>query len=738
MNPSLSMPSGPQGQIPPGEEFNVLALLDVVIESRWLIVAVTVFVTLIGAVYALLTAPIYQADTIVQVEDSKGDGSGMLGDVANLFEIRSPASAEMQILRSRLVVGQAVANLQLDRVVTPKYLPVFGRWLASRATEPSNPDLPGLSGYVSGNESLDITEFEVAPALEGHAFRIRLASSGYALLSSHGELLANGTVGQPLSFTAEGSPGRLLVAKAIGRPGAEFYLSRFFRLAMTEELQKNLTIVEEGKQSGVIRASLEGGDPRKIARILNEIGALYVRQNVERKSAEAEKALSFLDSTFLPQLRRQLEEAEEKFNQFRNRNGTFDLSAEAKLVLERAVSLQTDLLNLQQKRKEALALFTPEHHNIQTIDAQIASIDTELGALNSRIKILPNLEQDLLRLMRDVKVNSELYVNLLNSSQQLRLVKEGKVGNVRIVDPAVVTRNAVKPQRELVVASAGAIGLLAGLLLAFVRNSLDRGLKDPADIEQRTGLHVFATVPHSEAQAKNARNLGNRIPGTHVLAVSAPKDPAVEGLRSLRTALQFAMLDAANSVVLITGPTPGIGKSFTSVNLAAVVGAAGKKVLLIDADLRKGHLNQYFGVGREGGLSEVISGSVKLRDALHRQVAPNLDLLTTGLLPPNPAELLMTPVVRAILQEVVKHYDLVIIDTSPLLAASDTATLAPLAGAVFLVARAEITTLDELREATKRMLDTGVNVKGVIFNDLNLTRRRYGYGNGYRYANYSY
>jgi tyrosine-protein kinase Etk/Wzc len=740
MSPALSIPNGPQGQIPPlglpAEEFNVLALLDVVLACRWLIAGVAVTVTFLAAGYALLAAPTYQADTLVQVEDPKGDGTGILGDAANLFEIRSPAAAEMQILRSRLVVGQAVVNLQLDRQVTPRYLPLIGRWLASRATAPSDPELPGLSGYVSGNESLDVTEFEIPPVLEGRPFRVRLAPAGYALLSPDGEVLANGTFGQTLFFNDRGNSGHVLVTNAIGRPGAEFYVTRFSRLATTQELQKNLTIVEEGKQSGVIRASLEGGDPHRIARTLNEIGTLYVRQNVERKAAEAEKALRFLDTTFLPQLRQQVEESEDKFNEFRNRNSTFDLTDEAKLMLERSVTLQTSLLDLQQKRKEARALFTPEHHSIQTIDAQIAAINAELAALDSRVKHLPNLEQELLRLMRDVKVNNELLVSLLNSSQELRLVKEGTVGNVRIVDVAAVTRKW--PRREMVIGLAAVIGLLIGVILAFVRDLFDRGLKDPAEIEQRVGLHVFATVPHSELQVKNGRNLANQVPGTHLLAVSAPRDPAVEGLRSLRTALQFAMLDTANRVVLISGPTPGIGKSFTSVNLAAVIGAADKKVLLIDADLRKGHLHQYFGLAREGGLSEVISGSVKLRDAVRRAVAPHVDLLTTGLLPPNPAELLMTPLVPAVLQAVGKHYDIVLVDTSPVLVASDTATIATLAGAVFLVARAEVTTMDELRESTKRMLDTGVKVKGVIFNDLNPTLRRYGYGGSYRYAQYNY
>ena len=733
--------NSPTYQQPPqddGDEINLLELFDVVLDSRWLIAGITALALAVGVAYALLSTPAYEADTLIQVEDSKAGGVGsMLGDLGSMFDIKSPATAEIEILRSRLVVGQAVTNLQLDMEVTPKYIPLVGRWLSRRATEVSNPGFLGMGGYVSGTEALRVVHLKVPPALEGKRFTVVLTEAGYTLLSPDGDTLGQGSFGQPLAFSVEGAAGEMLVASAEGKPGAAFYVTRASWLAVTEDLQSAMRISEQGKQSGVIRSVLQGDEPALIARTLNEIGTLYVRQNVERKAAEAEKSITFLN-TQLPQLRKELETSESKFNQFRNQNGTFDLGSEAKVILDQGVLLQTKLIELQQKRKELEARFTAQHPTIQTIDAQIRSVQGELGSLNGRVKTFPNVEQDLLRLTRDVKVNNELYTSLLNSFQQLRLVKEGKVGNVRIVDVAAVPELPVKPRKSMVVALAGVLGLLAGLALAFVRNSLRPGIKDPSDIEQHTGLHVFATLPHSDIQVQQAKAIKDKASGSHVLAVVATQDPVVESLRSLRTALQFAMLDAANNIMLITGPTPGIGKSFTSVNFAAVMGAANKKVLLIDADLRRGHLNQYFGQGRECGLSEVVSGSVPLADALRRDVAPNVDFLATGILPPNPAELLMTPATQALVKQLSSQYDLVIIDTPPVLAASDTAILAPLAGAVFMVARAEITSLGELQESAKRLLQSGVQTRGVIFNGLHVTKRRYGYGMGYKYGNYRY
>lgn len=726
------------------DEIDLLSLLDVLIDARWLIAAVTALVLLLGGAYAFLTSPIYQANTLIQVEDSKpgiSGAAGALGEASSLFDIKSPATAEMEILRSRLVVGQAVDDLQLYVSATPKYTPLIGRWLARRATELSDPGFLGMGGYVSGNESIRLAQLDVPLALQGKPLLLVATEAGFELLDEDQQLLAKGQVGTPVAFGPIGEQGRILVAQLNAKPGAHFKVARSSRLGVLEQLQRNLAISEQGKQSGVIAVTLQGPDPLLIARTLSAVGSNYVRQNIERKSAEAEKSLGFLGG-YLPQLKKQLEDSEVRFNNFRNQNGTFDLGTEGKNYLDAAVKLQASLLELQQKRREQSAQFTTAHPVIQTLDAQIAAVSKEIDGLTSKVKTLPSVEQDLLRLSRDVKVNGELYLNLLNSSQQLRLVKEGKVGNVRVVDAPVVPERAIKPQRLQILAISGVLGLLLGMGLAFLRNSLRPGIKDPADIESATGLHVFATVPHSAEQDKLSKLIKSNVPGNYLLASKLPDEPSIESLRSLRTALQFAMLDARNNVVLFSGPTPGIGKSFTSTNFAAVLAAGGKRVLLIDADMRKGHLHQFFGLARGLGLSELIVGTRKPDEVVHRAVAPNLDLITTGTMPPNSGELLLSPSMVHLLQDLSAQYDMVIIDTPPVLAVSDTQAIAPHAGTVFLVARAEVTSLGELHESTKRLGQAGVPVKGVVFNDLDTSRQRYGgYGyknSRYKYTNYQY
>ena len=741
MSDRMNTPQSPASAMPFAErqdddEIDLLGLLDVLIDARWLIACVTALVLLLGGAYAMLSRPVYQANTLLQVEDNKAGGGGAVGEAASLFDIKSSAPAEMEILRSRLVVGQAVDDLQLYVIASPRYLPYVGSWLARRATGLSTPGFLGMEGYVSGSESIRLGLLEVPAALQGQTLLLVATESGFELRDPDGQPLVQGKIGAPAEFGSGQDKGRILVNELKGKPGAHFNVARYSRLGVVEGLQSQLLIAEQGRQSGVIGVQLQGTDPKSIARILNAVGVNYVRQNVERKSAEAEKSLNFLEG-FLPEIKKQMEVSEVRYNQFRNQNGTFDLGTEGSGYLGKAVTLQSSLFELQQKRREQLAQFTAAHPVIQTLDTQIEAVKKEISGLTSKIKTLPNLEQDLLRLIRDVKVNSELYLNLLTSSQQLRLVKEGKVGNVRVVDAPVVPERSIKPQRAQILAISLVLGMLLGMGLAFLRNSLRPGIKDPADIESATGLHVFATVPHSAEQEKLTKLIKAQAPGSHLLAINQPEDPGVESLRSLRTALQFAMLDARNNIVLFTGPTPGIGKSFTSANFAAVLGAGGKRVLLIDSDMRKGHLHQFFGMKRGHGLSELITGTRVLSDVVHRNVAPNLDMITTGTMPPNPGELLMSPATLQLLESLSGQYDLVLIDTPPVLAVSDTQVIASHAGTVFLVARAEVTALGELQESVKRLGQTGVAVKGVVFNDLDTSRQRYG-GYGYKYSRYRY
>jgi tyrosine-protein kinase Etk/Wzc len=729
---------------PPSDEdgIDLIEYWDIIVDNRWIVAGITVLALAVGVAYALLARPIYESNLLIQVEDSAGSTKNLFGDAANLFDIKTPAAGEMEILRSRMVIGRAVDATKIYIQARPRYIPLVGGWLARRASGLSNPGFLGLNGYVSGTEKISISQFDVPPRLEGSAFRLTAAGAGDFVLS-HPDLLQDlsGKVGTPLVASTPVGTVSLLVSALDGKPGAQFDLARKSDLATVEGLQANLKLVEKGRQSGVIEATMQSSNPGQLTQILNEIGRQYVRQNVERKAAEAEKMLAFLDVQ-MPQFKKQLDQSEAAYSRYRNEKGTISLDEEAKAVLSQEVDLQSKLMDAKLKRMELLSRFTPSHPAVKTLDEQIASWNREIERLNARVRTMPTVQENAVRLQRDVMVNNDAYQNLRNNAIQLQLMREGKVGNVRLIDQAAYPEGPVKPKKSMVIAIAAALGLVGGLAVALARNAFFRGIRSPQEVEAHTGLSVYSTIPLSPMQETFARNAAERKPGVHLLALHAPSDAAVESLRSLRTALQFATLGAENNRVLVTGATPGVGKSFVSSNFAVILSAAGKRVLLIDADLRKGHLNQYFGLRREKGLSEVITGNLAISEGVHTNVLPNLDVLTTGVLPPNPAELLMSSAFARVLEELSRAYDLVVLDTPPVLVAADTVGIAPQAATILLVARAGLTQMGELHESAKRLSHAGRTASGVLFNALDLSQRHYGsYGykyGGYKYRHYSY
>lgn len=717
--------------------------LDVLVANRWLIAAIALVVFLAGVVFAFLQRPVYESNIVVQVEDTTDNAAakGALGEAAGLVDFKTPAAAEMEIIKSRSIAAKAADDVKLYIQATPRYVPFIGGWMARRASNLSNPGFLGFGGYVSGTERIVVGDFNVPQEMEGSLFTVTAKGEGNYTLSS--PLLAEplaGTVNVPLKAQTSEGPIELTVTTLAGKPGAEFDLRRLAKLPTVIALQNGLVATERGKNSGIIDVSLQDVDRYKLARTLNAVGSAYVQQNVERRSAEAQKTLAFLDVQ-LPQFKRQLDASEDAYSKFRNQKGTVQFTEEATLLLQQSVDRQTQLLALEQKRRDLDAHFTAAHPAVQTVDAQIAAVKSDLGDIQGRIKSLPAVQQEAVRLERDVKVNTDLYQSLLNNALQLRLVKEGKVGNVRLLDDAVVAALPIKPNRFVIMGAALALGLFLGVCAAFLRNAfLEQRIRDPHEVEAEIGLPVFSTIPLSTAQDAIARRRLSGATGVRLLTVEQADDPAVESLRSLRTAMQFAMLEAPNNRVLITGPTPGVGKSFVAANFAALMAAAGRRTLLIDADLRRGHAHQYFGLQRHGGLSELIAGSLTIQQTVHRQVVPNLDLLATGQLPPNPAELLVSDSFHSLLEKLSEQYDLVVIDAPPVLVAADTSTVAAHVGTLLLVARADESTMGELRESTRRLslggkAATGVLLNGMVVGKRNYTAYKYG---RYRYTNYNY
>ncbi|WP_028928241.1 polysaccharide biosynthesis tyrosine autokinase [Pseudoxanthomonas suwonensis] len=722
------------------DEIDLRELAGILIDRKWWIIGVTAVFFVLGVAYALLASPVYRAQAMVQVESKMPSIPG-LSDLSSLTGGGSTASTtEVALLTSRSVVGTAVDQLHLDIEVEPRRFPLVGNFLARRF-KPETPDQVappklGLSSYAWGGEVLEIQRLEVPAALVGETLELEaLGDGGFVLRSPDGEELLRGTAGE----TAERNGAIAEVAQLRANAGTRFDVVKQRRLDVVAGVQEDIKAAEQGKESGILQVTYEDTDPMRAQALVQKVAEAYVRQNVERSSAEAASQLQFVKDQ-LPDVRRQVEQAQAAMSAYQSKANSVDISMQTKGLLEQEVAVETAIQQLRLKQAEMDRSFTREHPAYRALLNQIGELEARKAGFRKQVGELPDTQQELLRLTRDLQVSNELYTALLNQAQQLDVARAGTVGNVRIVDDAVVdTANPVKPRKALVVLVATLLGGFLSVAGVFLHRMLNPGIEDPAQIEE-LGLPVYAAIPLSESKALpkvHHGRKGARIVADgrhHLLAVAEPADLAVEALRSLRTSLHFAMLEAKNRILTISGSRPDVGKTFVSANLAAVVAQAGQKVLVIDADMRKGSLHKVLGVQAGPGLSDLLGGKADLA-AVVKPVGgmQGLSYLPRGDIPPNPSELLMHPRFAQLLKVVADQYDLVIVDTPPILAVTDAALVASHAGSNLLVTRFGVNQAREIALTVQRFEQNGVPVKGAIFNAVQ--KRATGY---YSYGYYDY
>lgn len=711
-------------------------LFGILIDHKHWIIATTGLFAVIGVVYALLATPVYKVDALIQIDDAPS--TNPLADVNSLLGKEPPSQSEIEIIRSRMVLGRAVDLLNLDITISPKRLPLLGDFLVRRGVE--RPDL--AQGWAStwAGESIVVSEMPVADAMLGSTITLRVRDESHYELFLDDDLLGKGSVNQLDSF-ADGQLN-LRVTSLNASQGAEFELTHISRMQAIQDLRSSFSVAEQGKETGILSWSMTGDQPQELKRTLNTIADIYYSQNVQRQSEEARNSLEFLDNQ-VPKVRAQLDAAESRLNEFRTSRDSVDLSLETQSVLERIVNLEAQVNQLELTEAEIAKRYTPSHPTYKALLEKKAQLKREMDKLNAQVKNLPETQQQVLRLTRSVEVTQAIYVQLLNKVQEMEIAKASTVGNVRILDNAGILPEPVKPKKAMIVIIMTLLGGILSVGVILLRAAFRRGVESPDQLEA-LGLPMYATIPLSDEQGKLSRKVkrttdkhSRQIPNG-LLAARNPADLAIEALRGLRTSLHFAMMESSSNTLMITGPSPGIGKSFVSANLAAVCAQAGQRVLVVDADMRKGHMHSIFDERSECGLSDYLAGKQSLEDIIRSVSAlENLSYVARGIAPPNPSELLMSERFQGFLAAVSERFDLIIIDSPPILAVTDAAVIGKHVGTTLLVARFEVNAPKEVEVSLKRLAASGIAVKGGILNAME--RKAAGaYGENYGYYNYSY
>ncbi|EAQ66015.1 chain length regulator (capsular polysaccharide biosynthesis) [Marinomonas sp. MED121] len=708
------------------DEIDLAKLFGILLDSKWLIILITTLFSVLGILYALLATPIYKADALIQVEQKSSGMSALVGDMGDIFSSESSATTEIEILTSRMILGQTVDKLNLTTLASPSYIPVIGK---------------GLARIQDDNKKIVISRFDV-PRNTSFNYKLIINDSEkglYSLYDDMGNKVLSGTV----NLLVSDNNYNIFIQKLIGKEGDEFQILKRSKLDAIQWLNKGLSVNERGKQTGILQISFEGENKNLIEDILNDISQNYFLQNVDRNSAEAEKSLNFLEG-HLPNIKTELTAAEDVLNRFRQKSESIDLGLEAQSTLKVMVELEAQLNELTFKESEISKRFTKDHPAYKSLLDKRKVLLGERDRLNKQVQKLPKTQREVLRMTRDVEVNQQIYIQLLNKTQELNILKAGTVGNVRIIDSAQSYTRAVKPKKPLIVVLATLLGGMLAVVFVLLRAALHKGVENPDDVEA-LGLPVYANIPMSEHQIKMDVKLKqkskNRKPTKKLklyetlLAEANPADLTIEAFRSLRTSMHFAMMEAKNNLVMISGPAPGVGKSFVSANFASVIAKAGQKVLLIDGDMRKGYLQKHFNLDWHNGLSELLSGKLSVGKVIKPSGVINLDVITRGQIPPNPSELLMNNRFSEFIEWASSEYDIVLIDTPPILAVTDPSIVGAFAGTTLMVGRFGKNTVKEIDVARQRFDMAGIDVKGFI---LNAVEKKPSASYGYGYYNYSY
>ncbi|WP_048957524.1 polysaccharide biosynthesis tyrosine autokinase [Enterobacter bugandensis] len=708
---------------PHDKEIDLIQLLAEMFDHRVMIACITLLFTVCAGIYAYSVTPIYQADALVQIE-AKQDNS-LLKSLSQFGTDLSPDVApELLLLKSRMILGETVDKLGLTYSVKRRVLPVIGPLLER--------------GRKAGELTIGALTL---PLLEDKPQELLLTVQEQGRYHLEGKTLeADGVVGKTLVKNGV----TLLVTSLSAAPGTRFALKTVTKLEAINALQRRLIVSESAKQSGIISLTLTGEDPDKIAVVLNTIAENYLSQNIARQEAKDTRSLTFLQDQ-LPKIRRELDEAEARLNAYREQRDSVDLSLEAKTVLDQVVNVENQLNELTFREAEVSQLFKKDHPTYRALREKKQTLEQERTRLNNRVSSMPSTQQEILRLSRDVESGRTIYLQLLTRQQELNISRSSAIGNVRIIDPAVTQPAPVKPHKVIIIVCGMLVGLMLSAGTVLVRSAFKRGITSSEQLEAQ-GMPLLATLPrsvwlwkktHLRRRTLFASHWKHRTSNVPFLPVDRPADIFVEAVRGLRTSLHFTMMNAVNRIVVISGPSQDCGKTLVSTSLASIAAQAGQRVLFIDADMRKGYVHNIFKLNNQHGLSSVLGGSVEWQDAIQRFEKGGFDVLTCGPQPSHPVELLMNERFQTVMSRIDKEYDIVIVDTPPVLAVTDALLVARAAATTLLVARFGKTSVKEIENCRKRLQQMGVQVEGAILNDIVKSAAFY-YHSGYSHYNYGY
>lgn len=715
------------------DEIDLMALLLALLRGWKTILFFAILGLLIGILYSRYVNPTYKSEALIQIDEKSSGISELGGDISELIGAEdSKAQTEAELIRSRMVLEPVINSLHLRIRLADPEVGAIDRIVNDRTNTaihtPEGVSLTTTDGQAS------ISQFNVSQGYLNQPFTLIRSETGFTLSNELDEF--KGQLNQPHQF--KGVDGRIqITVNDLPADSHTISLTKQSLQKTINTVNDALSVVEKGEQTGIIQLSMTGNNQQQTSLILKEIVLSYMRQNQSRGTEDTTRTLEFME-TQIPLLREKLEDSEAEFNEFRTKYGTIDVSQEAEILLAENSQIDTQLSELKLKKADLTTYYTDEHPLVIQIDEQIAVLNARKQKIDNTIAGLPEVQREFLKLSQDTEINREIYLNLLKNYQQLQIAKAGQTGFARIIDLPINTFEPIAPRKLLIMALALILGGMLGTMLVLLKNLLRNVVKDPERLEVKTGVPVIATVPRSPLLTRLQKN--KKSPN-RLLAHADNDSLSYEAIKSLRTNLMFGMpvvgkVGERAKVVLITGESPGVGKSFISANLTEVFSQLDKKVLIIDADMRLGELHRMFDMTPDNGLGDYLAQHIELARVIHPTSIDNIDFMPRGQHPKNPSSLLSGDKFKQMMTELNEHYDYIVIDSPPILAASDAMVMSHYADRVLMVTRYDQSVEGQVAYAIKQMHKADIQVDGIILNDVQQgLMSKYSYHYSYAYGN---
>jgi len=523
-----------------------------------------------------------------------------------------------------------------------------------------------------------------------------------------------------------GFPIMKKVALRLGLIDESFSPSRIH--SIVGGLQGRIT-TETIQRTNIIRITASADSGKGAMELANAVASVYVEENLLEKRRQASTARQFIEEQLL-QLETRLKDGEERLRKFSDEVRGVGL----------AEPIQKKLMDLEFELATLLRKYTDKHPQVIQLKNQIKDLEAQLGGFSGQ-------EVEYARLAREVEVNKKLYAMLKEKLEEARITEAQKVGDVSIVDPAVMPHSPVYPQRNMGILIGGMMGLILGIGLAFICETLDTSIGTIEDVESAIKLPVLGVVPSVPSGSEKGEGIFARFrrkllpvrksetEEIYIRLIShyKPTSPVSEAYRNIRTNLK---LDPSKKTILVTSSGPREGKTTILTNLGLTVAQKGLKTLLVSSDLRRPALAKTFGVKREPGLNEVIAGQVRLEDAL-RNVSDimlgdtmqlgeiikspgieNIWILPSGHLPFNPAEVLESHELAKLIEELKTKFDTILFDSPPVLPVTDACLLASKVDSVVLCYEIGRTARGALLRAKGQLETVNARMAGIVLNHI--------------------